>query len=192
MADEQISNNSVGDKFRGLPIEDLIAAPLKAVCESQKQLALSAFDFMTQIGFEEGGSARLLKFDLERPLSEGGTSKIAVQAPFLGLVPIPSLLVSEVNIDFQMEVTDTDTSTSKSAKEASLEASFTSGFIVKASAKIAGKVSSSRENTRSTNQTAKYQIHVSARQQQPTEGLGKLMDIMASCVDPITTAPAKP
>ena len=48
-----------------------------------------------------------------------------------------------------------------------------------------GKVSSSRENTRSTNQTAKYQVHVSARQQQPTEGLSKLMDIMASCVEPV-------
>ena len=50
---------------------------------------------------------------------------------------------------------------------------------------VNGKVSSSRENTRSTNQTAKYQVHVSARQQQPTEGLSKLMDIMASCVEPV-------
>lgn len=34
-------------------------------------------------------------------------------------------------------------------------------------------------------QAAKYQVHVSARQQQPTEGLSKLMDIMASCVEPV-------
>ena len=50
---------------------------------------------------------------------------------------------------------------------------------------VTGKVTSSRENTRSTNQTAKYQVHVSARQQDPTEGLSKLMDIMASCIEPV-------
>lgn len=63
---------------------------------------------------------------------------------------------------------------------------------VKASAKwflfkaeLNGKVSTARENTRTTNQTAKYQVHVSASQQPPTEGLSKLMDIMASCVEPL-------
>lgn len=38
----------------------------------------------------------------------------------------------------------------------------------------------------SGNQTAKYQIHVIASQQQQTEGLSKLMDIMASCIEPVT------
>ena len=30
-------------------------------------------------------------------------------APFIGLVPIPSLTIDCVDVDFQMEVTDTDT-----------------------------------------------------------------------------------
>lgn len=53
---------------------------------------------------------------------------------------------------------------------------------------ISGKVTSSRENTRSTNQTAKYQVHVTASQQPRTEGLAKLMDIMASCIEPVPTS----
>lgn len=53
------------------------------------------------------------------------------------------------------------------------------------SVSVQGKVGTSRENTRSTNQTAKYQVSVSASQQPPTEGLSKLMDIMASCVEPL-------
>ncbi len=102
-----------------MPIAELIAAPLTAACDSQKRLAQSAFEFMTEIGYAdaEKQTPRLLSFNLERP--------------------------------------------------------------------VEGKVSSSRENTRSTNQTAKYQVHVSARQQQPTEGLSRLMDIMASCIEPV-------
>ncbi len=60
------------------------------------------------------------------------------------------------------------------------------GFLfAKASVKVEGKVTSSRENTRSTNQTAKYQVRVNARQQVPTEGLSRLMDIMAQCTAPL-------
>jgi len=182
---------SVADKFQGLPIEELIAAPLRAACDAQRDLAHSAFEFMTKIGFEEGkdgkpGEARLLKFALERPVLDdpGATSKIEVRAPFIGLVPIPALLVDDVQIDFQMEVTDTATSKNSTAGEATSEASY-KAFMGKAKINIGGKVTSSRENTRSTNQTAKYQVHVSARQQQPPEGLARLMDILASTVEPI-------
>lgn len=89
-----------------------------------------------------------------------------------------------------MEVTDTETSTEKSNAEVSTNAnaSFKFGCFASGSVSVNGKVSSSRENTRSTNQTAKYQVHVSARQQMPTEGLSKLMDILASCVEPVKLA----
>lgn len=87
------------------------------------------------------------------------TLKQHVEAPFIGLVPIPSLLIDCIDIDFQMEVTDT--TTEKSSKEASTDIS-AKWFAVQAS--VSGKVSSSRENTRSTNQTAKYQVHVTASQ----------------------------
>lgn len=178
---------NVGSEFRGLPIEELIAAPLKAACDAQKHLAVSAFAFMKEIGFD-GDKPRLLEFNLQRPLGDqGGVSNVKVQAPFIGLVPIPSLLVNDVQIDFQMEVTDTATSKETDSKsvDADVNANFKFGLFGSGGIKIHGNVTSTRENTRSTNQTAKYQVRVSARQQQPTEGLSRLMDIMASCITPI-------
>ncbi|MDR2937479.1 MAG: DUF2589 domain-containing protein [Prevotellaceae bacterium] len=178
----------VAKNFQGLPIAELISAPLRAACDSQKLLAQSAYEFMTQIGFSDKDKARLLEFNLQRPIEgQSGTSNVKVNAPFLGLVPIPSLLIDDVQIDFQMEVTDTATSKDTSSSEVTTDAhaSFNFGFFGKGSVDVHGKVTSSRENTRSTNQTAKYQVHVSARQQRPTEGLSKLMDIMAACIEPI-------
>ena len=86
----------VADTFRGLPMEDLIAAPLKAVCDSQKQLAKSTHEFMMQIGFDtddKGNLAgpRLLEYQLERPVNDGTMAKVVVKAPLLTLVPIPTL-----------------------------------------------------------------------------------------------------
>jgi hypothetical protein len=108
------------------------------------------------------------------------------------LVPILSLLVEDVNIEFQMEVSAAESTKDTTAAEASLkaEASY-NGWVVKAKVEVQGKVSSSRENTRSTNQTAKYQVRVVARQQQPTEGLSRLMDVMAQCVAPIPSTQQK-
>lgn len=181
---------NVGKQFSGLPIAELIAAPLTAACDSQKKLAQSAFEFMTEIGYSDAKTQepRLLEFSLQRPLEGGiGTSEVKVQAPFLGLVPLPALLIDDVQIDFQMEVTAAESSkeTSNSEVTTNVNSSFKFGCFASGSVSVNGKVSSSRENTRSTNQTAKYQIHVSARQQPPTEGMSKLMDIMASCVAPV-------
>ena len=182
---QQVTNpdpDSATNKFVGIPIADLVAAPLVAVSDSQKKLAQSAFEFMQEIGFNEEGKTRMVEFNLQRPI-EGSTTPqdITVQAPFIGLVPLPNLLIDDVQVDFQMEVTATETSTEKSNTEGSSSTNCFGGWSVN----VGGKVSSSRENTRSANQTARYQVDESNRQQRQTEGLSKLKDIMASCVEPL-------
>lgn len=186
------ADSNVTDKFKGLPMRELIAAPLIAAAEAQQELAATAWNFYKQIAFDDDGkTARVLEFDIKRPIQQDGvmtTMPQSVKAPFIGLVPIPSLLIDRVDVDFQMEVTDT--SNVKSTINAKVETKV-SGKSWLISAEISGKVTTARENTRMTNQTAKYQIHVSASQQPQTEGLSKLRDIMASCIEPINTESSK-
>lgn len=186
------ADSNVTDKFKGLPMRELIAAPLIAAAEAQQELAATAWNFYKQIAFDDDGkTARVLEFDIKRPIQQDGvmtTMPQSVKAPFIGLMPIPSLLIDRVDVDFQMEVTDT--SNVKSTINAKVETKV-SGKSWLISAEISGKVTTARENTRMTNQTAKYQIHVSASQQPQTEGLSKLMDIMASCIEPINTESSK-
>ena len=181
------ADSNVTDKFKGLPMRELIAAPLIAAAEAQQELAATAWNFYKQIAFDDDGkTARVLEFDIKRPIQQDGvmtTMPQSVKAPFIGLVPIPSLLIDRVDVDFQMEVTDTSNVKSTINAEVETKVSGKSWLI---SAEISGKVTTARENTRMTNQTAKYQIHVTASQQPQTEGLSKLMDIMASCIEPIT------
>ena len=187
MADDnkQVANpdkDNVANKFVDVPIAEQVAAPLVTVCDPQKRLAQSAFEFMQEIGFNEEGKPSMVEFNLQRPI-EGSTTPqdVTVQVPFIGLVPLPNLLIDDVQVDFQMEVTATETSTEKSSTEGSSSTNCFGGCSVN----VGGKVSSSRENTRSTNQTARYQVDESNRQQRQTEGLSKLKDIMASCVEPL-------
>ena len=152
--------------------------------EELQKLAQSAFEFMQEIDSNEDGKTRMVEFNFQRPIQGSPTPQdVTVQAPFIGLIPLPNLLIDDVQIDFQMEVTATETSTEKSSTEGSSSTNRCDGRSVN----VSGKVSSSRENTRSTNQTDRYQVDESNRQQRQTEGLSKLKDIMASCVEPLPT-----
>jgi len=161
----------------GIPIAALVAAPLEAASEAQKQLALSTADFISKIGMkkDEDGktSLQMVEFSFERPVETHDgivRTRVEAQAPLLSLVPMPSLAVEEVSVDFQMEVTECDAVMDKATGTER--------------AGIKGQITSSASKTRETNQSAKYQFHVVAKKQDPTEALGRLLDILATGVAP--------
>ncbi|MBQ9624065.1 MAG: DUF2589 domain-containing protein [Treponema sp.] len=179
----------IAQMMGGLPMNELIGAPLTSVVDAQRDLAKTMIGYVNEIGYADGEGkdkeARMLDFKLTKPvISDEGvtTTNIEMQAPVLGLLPMPALLVDKVSIDFQMEVTAAESSKSNTSAEASTEVS---GGFWRVKAKVSGKVSTSRENTRSTNQTAKYQVHVEANQQPQTECMSKLMDMFAQCTEPV-------
>lgn len=176
----------ITDEMKGIPMEDLIGAPLAASCVAQYNLAQNMIGFIHEIGFNNDKSTKTLQFNLERPFDNGSghpqTESVSVQAPLLGLVPLPALLIETVNVDFSMEVNQSTKSTETNNKSIETTASY-SGLFWRGS--VTGKISSSRENTRSTDNSAKYHVNVVARQQPHTEGMNKLMDILASATSPI-------
>jgi hypothetical protein len=160
-----------------VPIAELIAAPLEAAIDAQSKLARSTVSYITDIGLEKGrdgtACAREVAFVLERPgAGAKQPERMTVRAPLLALIPIPSLAIEELNIDFQMEVTSTDKVTEKNESAENGDSALV----------VSGKVSSHAEHTRDTNQSAKYQIQVRARKQPPPEGLSRLLDVLAATV----------
>lgn len=181
---------SIANQFRGLPIEELIGGPLSAACKAQYDLASCMVTFIHEIGFKEADSdqyvTKCLEFDLERPVDDGTgeitAQTVSIKAPLLGLVPIPALLIESVDINFTMEVKSS--TESKSSREAKAEVEAKGGWGW-GSVKFTGSVATKSENTRSTDNSAKYDIVVVAKQQPPQEGMSKLMDLLASAVEPI-------
>lgn len=162
-----------------ISIADLIAAPLKAAADAQLELANSTVDFIRTVGIEQkdDGTAhtRSLSFTLYREEQDGTGETLSIQAPLLAIVPVPNLAVEEVNVEFQMEVT----STTKEEKSFSVE---NDEMPEQNGVTVCGKVSAQATGTRESNQSAKYQIQVKARQQQMPEGLSRVLDILAQSV----------
>ena len=222
---------NVADAFVGLPIETLILDPLISAAKGQAALAQVTLDFVNDLAFFDNDGAgdnrqaKVLNIAVDRLAtdSESGEPKILkqqVQMPLLPLVTIPNFSLDTMEIDFMMEVKTSESTSTKDSSESTSESSTEVGASVevgfgfwgvsgKASSSVnstnksTGTVSSSKDTQRSSDQSAKYQINVKAKQNEPAEGTAKFNQILASMIEPINvgtepvpetadTAPATP
>ncbi len=199
----------MGNEFSGLPMEDLIGAPLTAACDAQVRLAKATANFINTVGFDAEKDAngdftekmipRQVDFAFFRPVGkmesdgdEGQVAKVervAISVPFLALVNVPALAIKSVDIVFDMEVKTSESETSGTDAEASLEASFGGGWGgFTASVSVKGSVSTHKESTRSTDKSAKYHVEVHARDDGMPEGLSRVLDMLQSAIAPVSVS----
>ncbi len=205
---------SMGDQFKGLPMGDLIGGPLMAAADAQVRLANSSAQFIQQIGFKPGSGTkpdangnivydpatfdvRTVDFKFDRPAGppdENGivpTETVSLEVPLLAIVKVPALGIESVDIIFDMEVKNSESSTESEDKSGKFSADASVGwgpFSLKVH--VEGSVASHKENTRSTDQTAKYHVEVHAADRGMPEGLARVLDMMNSAIAPRTITQA--
>jgi hypothetical protein len=195
----------IADQFAGLPIEELIVSPIIGMAKGQAKLNEVTWKYISEVAFvkDKDGktTARSLDVEMNRVVTNGATGEQEIQklynkVPMLPLVPLPSLAITSADIEFSMEVKTSeaskDTSTSENSYEASAGGSW---WGMSFNAKVAGKVATNKENTRSSDNSAKYNVKVHAEQLPPTEGMLKLSDYLTQMLEPslipLTADPSK-
>ena len=172
-------SNQIANQFTGLPIENLISAPLLAAAEGQKSLAQTTASFITEVGMDDKGNTKSVTFNYD-----DGPQTVKLDVPLLSIINIPSLCVDEIDVNFNMEVS-TQSST-KSSTDSSAQVNASVGFgCWKAS--FEGKVSHHSESNRSSDTSAKYTVAVKGKQEKP-EGLMKVLDMLNNSIGKGSTA----
>ena len=185
----------IADQFAGLPIEELIVSPIIGMAKGQAKLNEVTWKYISEVAFvkdEKTGvtSARSLDVEMNRVVTNGETGEQEIQklynkVPMLPLVPLPSLAITSADIEFSMEVKTSEASKDTSSSENSYEVSAGGKWWgMSFNAKVAGKVATNKENTRSTDNSAKYNVKVHAEQLPPTEGMLKLSDYLTQMLEP--------
>ena len=186
----------IADQFKGLPIEDLIVSPLVGMAKGQAKLNEVTWRYINEVAFIDG-KTRALDVQINKVMTDPDSGVQTWQehyakVPMLPLVPLPSLAVQSADIEFNMEVQTSDVAVDKSSSEASMSASASGGWWgMKFKASMSGKVASSKENTRKTDNSAKYNVKVHAEQLPATEGMLKLSDALVSMMDPTPVQPTE-
>ncbi|MES2692613.1 MAG: DUF2589 domain-containing protein [Verrucomicrobiota bacterium] len=209
---------SMAQAFTGLPMNDLIGGPLMAAAEANNQMAMTQAKYILDTGFSREPSESdptkfiyrpiMVDMQLKRPVIIPGTGEdgkpdpsktkimeveTVVSVPLITILPINSLAVDEVDIQFEMEVKssygkETSQETKeKLAAESSFEAKFGYGPF---SATISGSVAYSKESNSASNEkfeksnSAKYTVHVHASQQPQPAGLRLILEQFAKNIGP--------
>lgn len=215
---------SMGQQFSGLPMGALIGGPLEAAAKANQQMAMTQLQFMMVTCFNPklGSDNKpvdgsydpiMIEMSLERtviePAPDGGepsmtTSTTAFKLPLLTIIPLNSLAVDDVKIDFEMEVKSSfaKDNSHKDTSQTAAKAAFTAGgnigpFHVEVHGSVSHK--SSSENTSASHykqsNSAKYQVAVHAGQLPLPEGVKTIIDAYAKNVSPIilpSKAPTPP
>jgi Protein of unknown function (DUF2589) len=206
MADELVNMSS---QFKGLPMGDLIGGPLSAACDAQVKLAQATADFIKVIGFKPPpdpkadpngvGDTRTAGFKFKRPMDNpapaappaAGTAPVIyeelveLEVPLLAIVKVPNLSITTVDITFDMEVKSSFAAKESTDKSASASAEIGVNWgVFTAKVNISGSVASHQENTRTSDNSAKYHVSVHAEDKGMPEGLARVMDILQTAVAP--------
>ena len=187
--------SDISAQFTGLPIEDLIVSPIVGMAKGQAKLNDVTWKYISEVAFvkdEKTGktSARSLDVEMQRVMTDPDTGKQEVKTlyskvPMLPLIPLPSLAITSADIEFTMEIKTSEVNKDSEDKSASFSATASGGFWgMKYSATMAGSVATHKENTRSTDNSAKYNVKVHAEQLPATEGMLKLSDYLTQMLEP--------
>jgi hypothetical protein len=184
-------------------MDQLIGGPLKAACDSQIQLAKATADFIQNVGLQADKDGvmrtRTVDFTYSKPVNDGngGFTEIEnkLDVPLLAILNTPSLAIKEVEVEFTMEVKSSTSEKSSRDYEATLDTEIKAGWgPVSVDVKIHGSVASHNENTRSSDNSAKYHVKVLARDDGMPEGLRRCLDIIQQAIaeKPTAAPPATP
>ena len=198
MADGPVS---MSDQFSGLPMSSLIGGPLQAACDAQVMLAKATADFVQDVGMEQDETtkaytARTVDFQFDRPITNddgtGSTETVDLKVPLLAILNTPNLSVKEATVNFTMSVASSTCDEEASDSAGSYSGSASVGFgPFKAKVTVSGSVSSHSSNTRKSDNSAKYDVSVIARDDGAPEGLMKVLDMLGSAIAPVAiSAPA--
>ena len=206
---------SMAQQFTGLPMDSLIGGPLNAAAKANAAMAATQTKFMLDTCFNKKDPKKddytpiMIKMSLTRGvIDETDTSngvkikemETRFDLPLLTIIPLNSLAVDKVDINFEMEVKSSfseesnESHENSSSGEASFEAKVGWGpfsATVKGSASYDSKDSSSHSTHYQKSNSAKYTVNVHAGQLPLPKGVNTIIEAFTKAIEPIEVKEGK-
>ncbi|WP_299265722.1 DUF2589 domain-containing protein [uncultured Psychrosphaera sp.] len=206
MVDQNKKLVSMAKQFSGLPMKELIGAPLVAATQANNMMAITQTKFLLETCFflKKQGDKEIYKpiminMTLTRQvINADGSAAESVETdfnlPLLTIIPLNSLAVDDINVSFEMEVKSSFTSDSSSDASAenkdenSISRKINNNNI---SAELSGSVAASESSNSSDkssfkkSNSAKYEIKAHAGQIPLPVGVTTIIETFSKSMAPI-------
>jgi hypothetical protein len=181
-----------GSVINALPIDKMIGGPLQAMIAAQVSAAKAYADFIMGVCIKDGKALQIqFEYDETQVDSEGnfrGIVSKSMRIPLLAAITHPNICIEEGTVDFELEVTASESDLSSTSAEAGFEAKLGWGPI---SVSVSGKVSHKSEQTRKQDTRAKYSFHTQIKRQDPPEAIMRVIDFLTDAATKPVVVPGQ-
>ncbi len=184
---DRAPSTSFTSELNNIDFRKMIGGPLQAAVDAQVASSLATIDFINKVGFtaadSPGGKRELVMVDFTHTRkdvdSEGHdvSKNVALRVPLLAMLPIPSLRIEQVVIDFNVKLNPVESSSASDSIGVGVEAGGSWG-------PVNFKVSASYQRKTATNVEVKKEyalnVNVKAVQDEMPAGLEKVLGMLAA------------
>ncbi|MEH1056846.1 DUF2589 domain-containing protein [Micromonospora sp. CPCC 206171] len=179
-------STNFASELNNIPFRVMIGGPLQAAVDAQVASSLATIDFINRVGFtqpDQAGKRELVMVDFthtRKDVTAEGTEtskNVAIRVPLLAMLPIPSLRIEHVNVDFNVKLNSVETS--QVSEKLGVEAEVKAGW-----GPVSFRVSGSYQRQSTTGVEVKKEyalsVNVKAVQDEMPAGLEKLLGMLAA------------
>lgn len=183
MTDEK---KNAGNPFTGLPSEILIGEVLRAATEASEQVKRSGTEYPDLAdpgkGDPEKSKTAVFSFRKTGIVRDGEETEelVEIQAPLLSLVPVPSMTLDEVNVNFDMDVVPSVTGQKTDEREPAAGLCRMGPFRVS----VKGIAATTAQYGNDPGAPSRYHVDALPENGQMPEGLSRMLDILGNAASP--------
>jgi hypothetical protein len=177
-------STNFSSELNNIDFRKMIGGPLQAAVDAQVASSLATVDFINKVGFTgEDGDRELVMVDFTHTRKDVDTQgqpvekSVALKVPLLAMLPIPSLRIEHVIIDFNVKLNSVESSTTSDALGVNAEVKGGWG-------PVSFKVSASyqRKTTTGVEVRKEYALNVNVKavQDEIPAGLEKVLNMLAA------------
>jgi hypothetical protein len=179
-----------------IDIEALISAPLVAASKANVVMLTGQTRFLLEYCFHKNNKGTYIPIIIEMILSRGFLSeeenednpgstiktikqeKLKFGVPLLSLVPINSLAINKVTVDFEMEITSTNVWESTTANDSGKT-------ITKKQVALKGKIKSEDKSKYKSSMSSKLKVNIEVNPLPLPLGLLSIMELYSKSIQPL-------
>lgn len=177
-------------ELNSLDFSKYIGGPMQAAVDAQNSAALSQVNFIQEVGINTekdpttgvitSQSLRMIDFSYTRKNNEGAEESVTLQVPFLTMLSIPALRISEMTIDFNCKLNSVETHDESEALGIS---GSLSANVWKVKLNVSAAYQQQSSSTEKVERTYSMKIHVRVVNDEMPTGLDRLLDILESMIE---------
>lgn len=172
-----------GKEIASLDFANLIGGPLNAIVEAQAKAAITTVNFIRDVAFNEDKKVVNVDFKYNRRNDEDQDEEFTLTVPFLTMLPVPYITVTNALVEFNAKITSMTTHESNDDFKTEATANANAGYWF-ASAKLESKTSYQRKSSTSDKEERTFDMHVKveAKNQDMPAGTERLLTILENSI----------